>query len=133
MRRVHAGSIVRTVRAVLIGVLAASDVANARTRSRDMARRRTCPRCDLRLRRAIFVDDPTAQQRAAAPTRRSTSRASPGWSVSVRVACVPRRPFAAAVTDTRLGRALGDDFRGGSNPIGDGSALDAFRHARPDR
>ena len=33
-----------------------------------------------------------------------------------------------AVTDARLGRALADDFRGGPNPIGDGSALDAARH-----
>lgn len=32
------------------------------------------------------------------------------------------------VTDARLGRALADDFRGGPNPIGDGSALDAARH-----
>lgn len=33
-----------------------------------------------------------------------------------------------AVSDPRLGRALADDFRGGPNPIGDGSALDAARH-----
>lgn len=33
-----------------------------------------------------------------------------------------------AVSDARLGRALLDDFRGGPNPIGDGSALDAARH-----
>lgn len=33
-----------------------------------------------------------------------------------------------SVTDARLGRALADDFRGGPNPIGDGSALDAARH-----
>ena len=32
-----------------------------------------------------------------------------------------------AVTDARLGRALADDFRGGPNPIGDGSVLDAAR------
>ncbi len=33
-----------------------------------------------------------------------------------------------SVSDARLGRALGDDYRGGPNPIGDGSALDAARH-----
>jgi hypothetical protein len=33
-----------------------------------------------------------------------------------------------AVSDTRLGRAVGDDYRGGPNPVGDGSALDAARH-----
>jgi hypothetical protein len=33
-----------------------------------------------------------------------------------------------AVSDTRLGRAVADDYRGGPNPVGDGSALDAARH-----
>jgi hypothetical protein len=33
-----------------------------------------------------------------------------------------------AATDPRLQRALADDIRGGPNPIGDGSALDAARH-----
>lgn len=42
-----------------------------------------------------------------------------------RVAANAVRP---SVTDARLGRALADDFRGGPNPIGNGSALDAARH-----
>ena len=33
-----------------------------------------------------------------------------------------------SVSDKRLGRALADDYRGGPNPIGDGSALAAARH-----
>jgi hypothetical protein len=53
---------------------------------------------------------------ATPPPKRPRARA---------LAAKPGRP---SVTDTRLGRALGDDYRGGPNPIGDGSALDAARH-----
>lgn len=43
-------------------------------------------------------------------------------------AVVPNGLAAKGVSNGRLGRALGDDYRGGPNPIGDGSALDAARH-----
>lgn len=82
----------------------------------------------------------TAQITASSYTTRpaslrvATLDARPGPTTVPRSSAAPyssRRAAKAvrpAVTDARLGRALGDDFRGGPNPIGDGSALDAARH-----
>lgn len=63
----------------------------------------------------------TATQGRPTDARLSGLRVDSGPSVAANSV----RP---AVTDARLGRALADDFRGGPNPIGDGSALDAARH-----
>ncbi len=67
---------------------------------------------------------------AAGPTGMNLARghAAFGHPSSLERSDVAANAVRPSVTDARLGRALADDFRGGPNPIGDGSALDAARH-----
>lgn len=84
--------------------------------------------------RAFDVDAPLAPTTTLAGLRVSVGRVEPrsvvSWQLSTPRISVGRAAKAVrpAVSDTRLGRALADDYRGGPNPIGDGSALDAARH-----
>lgn len=79
---------------------------------------------DLASLSAVLSTDPSAADRGL---NHAIDRFGerPGVGFSERLAAKSVRP---AVSDTRLGRALADDYRGGPNPIGDGSALDAARH-----
>jgi hypothetical protein len=62
----------------------------------------------------------------------TSSHTTPGYDArsypSQRGVGLATKAGRPAVSDARLGRAVGDDYRGGPNPVGDGSALDAARH-----